>query len=222
MIVTIDGPAGAGKSTVARRLAEALGVPYLNSGALYRAVTWRVLDRGIEFDDEDAVRAVIAGIEATHDAETRVFCVRSDGEDVTSKLADPVVTASVHRVSDVPRYREWLIPAQRRFAVRGGCVSEGRDMGSVIFPDAPVKIYLDASVDERARRRHAELLASGRDVELGDVLAAITERDEKDRRRNVAPLQVPEDAVIVVSDGKSAGEVVEEILEICRRWEEPR
>lgn len=219
MIVTIDGPAGAGKSTVARRVARELGLPYLNSGALYRAVTWEVIRRGGDFDDRDLVRGIIRDLDVCFVETPEGPKVFLHGADVTRELERPNVSGEVHRIASVPEYRSALVGAQRAFAAEEGCVTDGRDMGSVIFPHADVKVYLDASPEERARRRHLELSRGDLADDYDTVLAAIRERDERDRQRETAPLRVPEGAVVVESDGRSADDVVAEILSLVRARE---
>ena len=215
MIVTIDGPAGAGKSTVARRLARKLDLQYLNSGYIYRSVTLLVLEKGGRFDDRSLVEEVIRKLDIRFtdtDAGTEVFV---DGRDVSSRITDPDVTAEVYRVAADRGYREMLVDLQRRFAA-GGVVAEGRDMGTVIFPDADLKVYLDASPAERARRRHRELVAraqpGGRVLSYDDVFSSLAVRDERDRGRLHAPLRVPADAVVIQTDDLTVDQVVEEIL----------
>ncbi len=214
-MVTIDGPAGSGKSTIARLVARRLGLPCLNSGAIYRAVTLAVLDHGVRFDDVDAVRATIGGLdlEMRDDPATGMRCLL-DGRDVTERLTDPAVTAEVYRIANRPEYRALLVERQRAVGRDAGVVAEGRDMGTVIFPDADAKIFLDASPEERARRRHRELESRGDDSSFDDVLESVRERDARDRNRSSAPLVAAPDAVQVDSGGLTVEEALERVLEI--------
>jgi len=191
-VVAIDGPAGAGKSTIARRLARALGWAYLDSGALYRAVTWKAMERGLALDDADALAGLAGGLDLELDPDGTL---RVGGEDVTDPIRRPEVTEAVSAVASVPAVRVVMVAHQRRFAaLNPRVVAEGRDIGTVVFPDAEVKIYLDADTGERARRR----LRQEDEVEAGadeaSVRAGIEARDRRDRSREVAPLRIAPDA----------------------------
>ena len=201
-IVTIDGPAGAGKSTVARRLAQRLGFAYVNSGAIYRAVAWRV-SHGIPV--ESVLRSI--DIEFVPTAEGQR--VRVDGRDVTDALYTPAVSELAAKVSQLPAVRRFADELQRREARRGPVVVEGRDAGTVVFPEADCKFYLDASPDARARRRFSEQRAGGGGADLEGIRSAIAARDAADRTRSVAPLAQSADATYVDSRDLTADEVVE-------------
>lgn len=203
-IIAIDGPAGSGKSTIASRVAARLGLGHLDTGAMYRALTWAVLDRGVDPADGDAV-ARLAGRTAI-ELGTRVLV---DGEDVTAAIRGPEVSAAVSVVAAHPAVRRDLVRRQRAWvAGHGGAVVEGRDIGSVVFPDAELKVYLTASDVERARRR------AGQDVGMGqhEAAADIARRDQLDSSRTASPLQVADGAVVIDTTGSTVDEVVEEVL----------
>lgn len=216
MIITVDGPAGAGKSTVSKRLARELELTYLNSGFIYRAVTLLVLESGGRFDDRDLVRRTIEGLELRFVDEpdrTRVFV----GErEVTDRLKAPDVTPHVFRIANDGEYRRLLVDLQRRFAEGAGVVAEGRDMGTVIFPEAEVKIYLDASVEERARRALGDLQRAGHEKDLAQVLREVEARDRHDREREHAPLVIPDESTVIDTDGMGIEEVVKTLLELVK------
>ena len=213
MIVTIDGPAGSGKSTAARKLAEALGIAFLDTGATYRAVTWEAMRRGADLADEAALADVARGAEIRlvpgEDA-TRVIV---DGRDVSQEIRSPEVTENSRHAAAAPLVREVLVGLQRRIGREmGSFVSEGRDQGSVVFPEADLKFFLDASPVVRARRRLAELRAAGQDAEYEQVLDAIGRRDRRDRGRPVAPLLVPDGAIEIDTTGMTIEEVTAELV----------
>jgi len=216
LVVTIDGPAAAGKSTTAREVARRLGWLYLDSGALYRALAVRVARRGIPPEDAEAVRASLLATDLdvvpTPDG-TRVLL---DGEDVTGDLRSPTVSDLSSRLAALPVVRERVLAVARRVASKHSVVAEGRDMGTVAFPDATVKIYLDASLDERARRRSQELSARGNVDGLEDVRADLERRDRRDRERTVAPLTIAPGSLVLDTTSLSAADQVERVLEIVR------
>lgn len=224
LVVAIDGPAGAGKSTVARRVADSLGYVYLDTGAMYRAITYKALQEGIALDDAEALGALAgqARIEfrrpeewdETQPGQQQVFL---DDRDVTAEIRHPEVTAAVSVVSAVPAVRQALLELQRGLARPGGVVMDGRDIGSVVLPDADRKFYVTAALDERARRRHKELVAQGHAASLDEVRELMARRDRMDSTRPVAPLVQPPDAVVVDTTGRSVDEVVQTILGYCRR-----
>ena len=191
-VVAIDGPAGAGKSSIARRLARALGWAYLDSGALYRAVTWMALKRGVALDDEAALAELARGLDLELEAGG---ALRVGGRGVTDSIRRPRVTEAVSTVASVPAVRAVMVAHQRRFAAQNPrVVAEGRDMGTVVFPDADVKIYLDADTGERARRRLRQEGEVAEGADEASVRAGIEARDQHDQSREVAPLRVAEDA----------------------------
>jgi cytidylate kinase len=202
VVVTIDGPAGAGKSTVARRLAERLGFAYVNSGAIYRAVAWRA-SRGTPV--EDVLRTLSVEFVPAPGGQR----VRVDGQDVTETLYTPAVSELAVSLSQRLDVRAFADDLQRRHAARGPAVVEGRDAGTVVFPEADCKFYLDASPSARARRRHAEQRAGGDAADLEAIRMAIRARDDADRTRPVAPLEKSADATYVDSSDMTVDEVVE-------------
>ncbi len=209
-VVAIDGPAGSGKSTVARLVAERLEFIHVDTGAMYRALTLKVLKSGAPVEDELRVGRIVS----TAEIELEDGHVFLDHEDVTREIRSGKVTRHVSRVSSYPAVRSALLARQRGFATRGdGVVMEGRDIGSVVFPDARWKFFLDASPEVRAQRRHAELEAAGKPHELNHVLSELRERDELDSGRAVAPLKCPSDAEVIDSSRLSIDEVVQRIID---------
>lgn len=200
-VITLDGPAGAGKSTVAKRVAAALGLRFLDTGAMYRAVTWKAQKKGIT--DPLAI-AVMARDTVISVEPERVTC---DGIDVTKAIREPGVTAGIRHVADSPECRAELVRMQREIGRGGGLVTEGRDQGSVVFPDAPFKFYIDASSEVRARRRFEE---AGGDYE--EIRRAIEKRDAEDKARKAGPLVKPAGALVIDTSGLTLDEVVARIL----------
>lgn len=215
-IVAIDGPAGAGKSTVARRVAERLGFAFLDTGAMYRAATWRALARGVDLDDPGALEASTRDMRLEMDETPRGQRVAVDGEDVTAAIRTPEVTRLIYKLDQIPGVRRILVDHQRRFGERGPTVAEGRDIGTVVFPAAKCKIYLDASLDCRTRRRAAELAAKGLPVDFGQLREEIRDRDEKSATRADSPLRRADDAVLLDTTELTADEVVEAIASLAR------
>ncbi|MFZ5775126.1 MAG: (d)CMP kinase [Thermodesulfobacteriota bacterium] len=212
-IVTIDGPSGSGKSTISRRLAARLHFTYLDTGAMYRAVGLAIERQGIDLADEAALAECLASIEISlvpnGDDDVRVFL---NGEDVSQAIRTPAMGLTASRVSANPLVRAKLTTLQRQLGDQGGIVAEGRDMGTVVFPKAPHKFFLDASPEERARRRHGQLAAKGQQVEYQEILDQIIKRDYDDSRRTLAPLVAAEDAIVIDSSRLTAEEVVERML----------
>lgn len=220
-IITIDGPAASGKSTLAQRLAQALGYLYFDTGVMYRALTWLALQQGISMTDEETLAALAekVPIEVTQPskADGRAYDVWIGDQDVTWAIRQPKVDDHVSIVSLYRGVREALSAQQRRIGLRGKVVMVGRDIGTVVLPEAGIKIYLDASLEERARRRFAELQGRGQNVDYEAVLQSIRERDRIDSTRDIAPLRPAEDAVYLDSDGKDIDQIFEMALEIVRQ-----
>jgi len=212
MIVTIDGPAGAGKSTVARMVADQLGYMFLDTGAMYRCVALLAQENEIAWENEDAIGELGRTLAYVTDHD-RVFIAE---EDVTQAIRSPEVTSAVHRAADNVQVREALVKLQRQLASDNNVVTEGRDQGTLAFPDAECKIYLSASPTERAQRRVDQLNANGGNVTLAEVLEQQTVRDEQDEARELGGLQAADDALFVVTDGMSIMEVVEHIERLVR------
>lgn len=213
LVITIDGPAGSGKSSVSKLLAKKLDIGFLDSGAMYRAVTLAAMDKGVDLTDEEQLAEVLAQGEFEFTIDSDSTKVSIDGEDVTEKIRRPEVTDNVRYVAPVARIRAELVKMQREFADKcGKIVTEGRDQGTVVFPDADYKFFLVADVAERARRRKKELAEKGQQVDTEQVLQQIEKRDACDIGRSNGPLLCAEDAVRIDSTDLNLEEVVEEIL----------
>lgn len=215
-VVAIDGPAGAGKSTVAKALARRLGYTFLDSGALYRAGAWAARHRGIAWSDGHALGQLIPNLDIRFDVREQVNHITVDGEDVTNVIRRPEISEGASQVSAFSEVRQGLLALQRRIGANGRVVAEGRDMGTVVFPDARAKFFLTAPIEERARRRALELAESGRTQDFGAVLAEIRLRDQRDSTRAVAPLRRAEDAIEIDTGGLKPEEVVSRMVAVVR------
>lgn len=216
-IITIDGPAGAGKSTVSKTLAGRLGFTYLDTGALYRAVALAAQENAIDPTDEARLAELCRSLDIACDQEGETLRVRLNGRDVTELIRSADMGLLASKVSASPAVRAALLDVQRRAGARGGVVAEGRDMGTVVFPHADFKFFLDASVEERAERRYRELVDRGARVGREEVLRDIVVRDRQDRERSLAPLVVPDDAVTIDSTNLTVLQIVEAIADSMKR-----
>jgi cytidylate kinase len=212
MIVTVDGPAGAGKSTAARALAQRLGFRLLNTGAMYRAVALAAVRANLDWNDPDALSALALRVSI----ELRPNNVLLDGQDITAEIRGSEITDVTHYAANNPGVRTHLVQLQRQAAGGENIVAEGRDQGTVVFPDAQCKIFLTASPEERARRRLLDLQARGENVSLEEVLRQQMDRDHSDRTRTVGPLVVADDAIRFSTDGLTEEEVVHRLEAIVR------
>jgi cytidylate kinase len=211
-IITIDGPAGAGKSTVSKTLAKKLDYIYLDTGALYRALAYKTLKLKISLDEVSALANLCSSttvVLKNIDGQMKVYV---DGEDVEEKIRTEEVGLAASKISTFVVVRERLLNLQREAGAQGGIVAEGRDMGSVVFPLADYKFYLDANLEERIKRRYKELLEKGASVEYKSIQKDMFARDKQDKQREIAPLKAPDDAIIIDSDNLSVPEVVEKII----------
>jgi len=213
MIVTLDGPAGAGKSSVARELARRLGYRFLDTGAMYRAVALAAIRHGVPWSDGEALVQLAHRVTIRLDGQR----VLLDGEDVSEAIRSTAVTSAIHHVADNPRVRGHLVELQRQQAAGSRIVTEGRDQGTVVFPDAQCKFFLTASPEERARRRLRQGPGTAEKLELADVLAQICERDARDETRPVGRLMKARDAIEVPTDGLTLEQVVDLLEQIVRQ-----
>ena len=213
-VITVDGPSGSGKGTVCRLLADKLGWDVLDSGAIYRVLSLAALHHQIALDNEEGLVPLAANLDVQFlvDSQTNAGKVILEGEDVTTTIRNEEVGAAASKVAALPRVREALLRRQRAFRTENGLIADGRDMGTVVFQDAPLKIYLTASAQERARRRFVELNTRGLDVTLSGLLQDIQARDERDMNRTVAPLVPAEDAIKIDTSDLNAQQVFDKVI----------
>ena len=208
-IIAIDGPAGSGKSTVSRITAEKLNYLYIDTGAMYRALTWKALRKKLDLIDEDSLIKLARRTSIRLKKDRKVFV---DDIDVTTEIRSPEVTNNVSFIASVPDIRECMVAQQRKLGKEGRVVLEGRDIGTIVFPDADRKIYLDAEIEERTKRRYKELKEKGFEVNIDEIEKELRLRDEKDKGRKVAPLRVADGAVTIDTTNMSIDEVVQKVL----------
>ncbi|EHA1124406.1 (d)CMP kinase [Vibrio navarrensis] len=212
-VITVDGPSGAGKGTLCMLLSKKLGFQLLDSGAIYRVLALAAIHHGVDTESEDALVPLATHLDVQFIAEGELVKVILEGEDVSKELRKEETGMAASKVAALPRVREALLRRQRAFETAPGLVADGRDMGTVVFPQAQAKIFLDASAQERAHRRLKQLQDKGLDVKFDDLLSEIQERDDRDRNRPVAPLRPAEDALVLDSTSMSIDEVVEKALQ---------
>jgi cytidylate kinase len=212
LIIAIDGPSGAGKGTVARTVASELGYIHIDSGAMYRAVGWKALRDGAPLDDDEAIGCIAE--QSRIDLSTTAVTI--DGRDITRAIRTPEIDRAAAAIARLPRVRAALVKRQRLLGAGGGIVMEGRDIGTVVFPRADVKVYLDASPEERARRRAHDPAHSARSTSVSEVVGALAARDELDRTRMASPLVAAQDAVAIDTTGKTVRSVVDEVMAVIR------
>ncbi len=216
IIVTIDGPSAAGKSSVARLLAGRLGFLYLDTGALYRAIGWKALKEGISIEDKKGIERICKEIHIDVKKMGDEFRIMVDHMDITEEIRGPEVSRMASEISAFPAVRKGLLKLQQDIGRKGNVVIEGRDTGTVVFPDADIKFYLDADIKVRGERRWKELRSGGFDVDLNLTVREIEERDRKDKTRAIAPLMVPSDAIFIDNTDKTLSEVADQMLKEIR------
>ncbi len=212
LVIAIDGPSGAGKSTTARRLAERLGYIYIDTGAMYRSIGWKAAQEKIDPADEQKLAELCSRTEVSIKRDNGDSRFLVDGVDVTGEIRTPEMGMMASAVSKSPAVRARLLTLQRELGSRGSVVMDGRDIGTVVFPDAEVKFYLDASAEERGKRRYLELKAKGMEVDQNRITREIRERDQQDSTRAVAPLKKADDAILIDSSSMSIEAVLDRML----------
>jgi cytidylate kinase len=215
LTIAIDGPAGAGKSTVARIVAQKLRYTYIDTGAMYRAVTWKVINRHVDICDTDQVTLIAQSMKLSLECTNSQTLVKVDGSDVTNAIRTPEVSRLVSEVSKVAGVREAMVSQQRQLAHCGGAVLDGRDIGTHVLPNADIKIFLTASIEERAKRRWREFSSKGYEVNLETLQEDIANRDRMDCEREISPLIQATDAILIDTSGLSINSTVEKILKLC-------
>ncbi len=222
LVIAIDGPAAVGKSTMGKLIAREFGLLYIDTGAIYRAITWKVLNNNINVYDEDTISKLVSNTYITIEEKNRYslkgyYRIFVDGKDVTEEIRNPGIDQNVSHIAKLPKIRRQLIYLQRKLAEKGDIVMEGRDIGSVILPKADIKLYFTASEEERIKRRYKELIDQGYNIDYREVKKQIVQRDEIDRKRKYAPLIKAKDAILIDSTAKSIEEVKDKILKIISK-----
>ncbi|MDI3540854.1 MAG: CMP/dCMP kinase [Thermosediminibacterales bacterium] len=209
MNIAIDGPAGAGKSTIAKILAEKLGMNYIDTGAMYRAITLKAIENNIDFNDVSSLINLVNNTDIKI-SNSRIYL---DSKDVTDKIRTPLVNQKVSKIAAISEIREKMICLQRELAENGNVIMDGRDIGTVVLPNASLKFFITATVEERAKRRFLELKAKGYDVNYDNIKKEILSRDEQDMKRKISPLKLAEDAIVIDTSNKEIEEIIQEILQ---------
>jgi cytidylate kinase len=217
LTIAIDGPSGAGKSTVAKSLAKRLGYLYIDTGAMYRAVAIKAREKAIKLKDDPALSQLALSLHIIFIVEGEKTYILCNGEDITEAIRSPEISRLASDISKKREVREALVQKQREMGKGGGVVLEGRDIGTVVFPDAELKFYLDADIEERGRRRFEELLQKGLDVNFKETLEEVRQRDHNDMHRIHSPLKKAQDAIVIDSTHRSSEEVVEEMVRFISR-----
>ena len=217
MIITIDGPAGSGKSTIAAELSKRLGIPYIETGAMYRAVAWWCMKKGVDINNRDEVISAMSNMDIDFATSGKAFEVLHNGESIKNALHDPELGEIASKIAQIPEVRDYLTKLQRRLARKGSCIFEGRDMGTDVFPDADYKFFLITSLEERARRRVSQLKEKGIRVGFEETLEAIRNRDYQDENRDIAPLRPAPDAKIIDTTNIPVDQVVKSIISAIKR-----
>ncbi len=216
IVIAIDGPSGAGKSTIARLLAERLGYIQIDTGAMYRAAAFLLSRAGIDLDDRAAVEDFCRDLDIRLEVVSGRQVVRANGSDVTDQIRTPEMSLLTSLTSTLKPVRDAMLKSQQQMGRMGGVVLEGRDIGTVVFPDAEIKFYLSASAEERARRRFEELTRTGEQVTLSETIADVVKRDRQDSERDIAPLRQADDAILIDSSRLSVDEVLAGMVTMCR------
>lgn len=214
--IAIDGPAGAGKSTISKKVSNNIGFVYIDTGALYRAIGYYAVSNEIDPKDSKRVSEFLKGINISLDFIDGKQCVLIDGIDVSDKIRTPEISMAASNVSAIPKVREFLLDLQKNIALKNNVVMDGRDIGTVVLPNADIKIFLTASIEERAKRRYNDLIKKDRNIKFQDVLNDVKQRDYNDSSRAIAPLKPADDAIIVDTTGESLEQSVERLLSLIK------